>query len=521
MNLDNEVKLPVYLDYVKNPNDYVYRINGISKKSLKHIFSLDKHKFLLNHDVEHECDKYSVLYSSMFNTESEINHFRDPREGEPFYYPINMSWFVEQNIDMIMEHLIIPEYVLQQLIINRSKILIYSSWECPTRDTFMYFIKSIIKKYPNIQKNNFVVLTNNLEPLYDDIIQTVNNNFHNFKNTKTVDGVLFVCHNFFMTVGYKSWQSVNYDSEEFVGKLNKSISRIRKRVSRPYKFICLNRRPRSNRWFTALFLYPDQKQGLLSFTLDLDTNFIPSKYKQFNPSMIIKYRKQIQQMIMSSKSNEIKAGMEQFDNWSQRYLSTIFPKNDIRRSELDNIFEDVYNRFYNSNFIKDMPLLINDFVDPRSNPVTDMSFDKYFGSYLHIVSETAVDSGFEINRSNYRYWFTEKVFKPIWFMQPFVLVCWPGALAYLKNLGFKTFDKYIDESYDLEPNAHRRIVLALHSAKKFYDRPHEQILADYNDMLDILQHNRNLLLKRASRLNNDIKNDLMNGLSDCIWNFKN
>jgi hypothetical protein len=226
-------------------------------------------------------------------------------------------------------------------------------------------------------------------------------------------------------------------------------------------------------------------------------------------------------MIQSSNSNDVKDSMDQFEIWSQKYLSTVSPKNDIRRSELDNIFEDVYNRFYNSNFIKDMPLLINDLVDPRSNPVSDMSFDKYFDSYLHIVSETEVDSGFEKNRSKCKYWLTEKIFKPIWFMQPFVLICWPGALAYLKHLGFKTFNKYIDESYDLELDHHRRIVLALHSAKKFYDRPHEQILADYNDMLDILNYNRNLLLKLANQLNNDIKTDLMNALSDCIWNFNN
>lgn len=516
MNFDN-TKLPVYLDYDHEPNKFVYRINGITKKSIEYFYSLDKFKNLLTENTTEE-NKYSILNNSMFNTEIETSHFRDPIKGEPFYYPINMTWFVEQNINLIIEHLIISKYIIQQISLNRCKIIIYSSWESPTRNDFLYFIESIIKKYPTIQKKNFVVLTNNLEVLYDNDDKMLSSNFQNIKR---VNDITFICHSFFMTVGYKSWQRITYDSEEFTNRLNKSIKKIKNKIPRPYKFICLHRRPRSVRWFAALYLYPDRKQGLLSFTLDLDINPIHGNYQNFNASIIQDYRRQVHKMITSIESNEVNESMDQFEIWSQKYLSTVFPKNDIRRSKLDNIFEDVSDRFYNSNFIKDIPLFINDSVDPRSNPVSDMAFDKYFDSYLHIVSETEVDFGFEENRFKRKYWLTEKIFKPIWCMQPFVLICWPGALAHLKNLGFKTFDKYIDESYDLEPNAHRRIVMALHSAKQFYNRPHEQILADYNDMLDILQHNRNLLLKKASRLNNDIKNDLMHALSDCVWNFNN
>jgi len=45
---------------------------------------------------------------------------------------------------------------------------------------------------------------------------------------------------------------------------------------------------------------------------------------------------------------------------------------------------------------------------------------------------------------------TEKTYKPIAFMQPFVLLGAPGSLQHVKDMGFKTFGEFWDESYDLE-----------------------------------------------------------------------
>ena len=56
---------------------------------------------------------------------------------------------------------------------------------------------------------------------------------------------------------------------------------------------------------------------------------------------------------------------------------------------------------------------------------------------------------------------TEKTFKPISFCQPFILLSTPGSLAYLRDLGFKTFDGFWDESYDTidDPNERMKAVL--------------------------------------------------------------
>ena len=45
---------------------------------------------------------------------------------------------------------------------------------------------------------------------------------------------------------------------------------------------------------------------------------------------------------------------------------------------------------------------------------------------------------------------TEKTYKPIAFMQPFILLGAAGSLQHVKDMGFKTFSEFWDETYDLE-----------------------------------------------------------------------
>jgi len=53
-------------------------------------------------------------------------------------------------------------------------------------------------------------------------------------------------------------------------------------------------------------------------------------------------------------------------------------------------------------------------------------------------------------------WWTEKTAKCLVAGKPFILLGTLGQLTELKKLGFKTFDPWINESYDSEPNADKR-----------------------------------------------------------------
>ncbi len=80
---------------------------------------------------------------------------------------------------------------------------------------------------------------------------------------------------------------------------------------------------------------------------------------------------------------------------------------------------------------------------------TDIMQKYYEDSLVNIVTETNFYD--DIISA------TEKSFKAIRYMQPFVMVAAPGSLKNLNNLGFKTFSDFWDESYDQEKNPAQRL----------------------------------------------------------------
>jgi hypothetical protein len=69
-------------------------------------------------------------------------------------------------------------------------------------------------------------------------------------------------------------------------------------------------------------------------------------------------------------------------------------------------------------------------------------------SSIHLVAETLFDKN--------KIHLTEKIFKPIVMMQPFIVFAGMGALEYLRKYGFQTFGDIWDESYDLISNHEQR-----------------------------------------------------------------
>jgi len=65
----------------------------------------------------------------------------------------------------------------------------------------------------------------------------------------------------------------------------------------------------------------------------------------------------------------------------------------------------------------------------------------YDNSLIHVITETHCYGDFVH--------VTEKTWKVINFLQPFIVLATRGHLAYLQSLGFKTFHDFWDESYDL------------------------------------------------------------------------
>jgi len=133
--------------------------------------------------------------------------------------------------------------------------------------------------------------------------------------------------------------------------------------------------------------------------------------------------------------------------------------------------------------------------------------NSYLSSYLYIATETYMDLS---NKS-----LTEKVFKPIAHFMPFVFASWPGSLKLLRELGFKTFSPFIDESYDNESNNSIRLQKIYQEIKRLCDMPIQELHNWYWSMEDILMHNQNHLVNFYK--NNPYSKNLTNILRDKLY----
>lgn len=125
-----------------------------------------------------------------------------------------------------------------------------------------------------------------------------------------------------------------------------------------------------------------------------------------------------------------------------------------------------------------------DYDFPRSG---EFYFSK---SIIHLVVETH----FYQKDSRGKLVITEKTFRAINSCQPFILFSNHGLLSKLKELGFKTFDKWWDESYDLEQNDDIRMEMLYNLIEKLNKKTITELTDIYNEMIPILKHNFNLSL---------------------------
>jgi hypothetical protein len=85
---------------------------------------------------------------------------------------------------------------------------------------------------------------------------------------------------------------------------------------------------------------------------------------------------------------------------------------------------------------------------------------------------------------------SEKIFKPISNLVPFIIVSNPFFLDKLKEIGFKTFSPWIDESYDEETNNDKRFFMILDEVKRLCNMTKKEIHKWYYEMEDILIYNQ-------------------------------
>jgi hypothetical protein len=156
---------------------------------------------------------------------------------------------------------------------------------------------------------------------------------------------------------------------------------------------------------------------------------------------------------------------------------------------------EIYNLLLkNKNFIIGTPDLILDTENKNSTYYNNYFFpsvSKYFeNSFMSVVTETY----FYGTKTKF---LSEKTFKPIAFLQPFILVSVPYSLEVLRDLGYKTFHPYINESYDIEENDAIRMKMIVDEIQRLSKLSDIELKVLSRNLRDICIHNQKILLSKS------------------------
>jgi len=145
--------------------------------------------------------------------------------------------------------------------------------------------------------------------------------------------------------------------------------------------------------------------------------------------------------------------------------------------------------------IRNLPPLYldtNDLVTNRA-VLEDISDYLYADSYFSVVTETNFFTlpGLENSR-----FLSEKTFKPVAMMHPFILVSVPNMLEKFKWLGYKSFSPYIDETYDTIQNDSHRLLAIIKEINRLCKLNETELSFWLKGIKEICEYNREVLLSK-------------------------
>ena len=225
--------------------------------------------------------------------------------------------------------------------------------------------------------------------------------------------------------------------------------------SRSKKFTCLNRmdKPFRRLYAACLWHYGIVNEGYFSYNMQ--------KYDLFAPD-------------------------DQFDPNSNYWAPYVWDKH---FEQPDVLMEQ---------FLLNCPFRADSLEDHDHNNHTIIFNEHYKEAYWNFVVETHYEQD--------TVFLTEKTFKPILNLQPFLIVGSQGSLELLSDLGYKTFHGYIDETYDEIKNDEKRMWLLLTESYKLASSTHEELTSQMHKIRTILEFNqRHFLSSKKQRLESVIE----------------
>ena len=202
---------------------------------------------------------------------------------------------------------------------------------------------------------------------------------------------------------------------------------------------------------------------------------------------------------------------------------------DLSLSHTDDIGFDLANglTYDDEPYIKDSKLkseIINGFFKLKKIKKKTVDYDNvagvwgfgfehkepYLKTYFSVITETIF--------YEHGHYISEKTFKGIQHLHPFVIVGKPGILKYLQSKGFKTFGEFWDESYDTIQDNSDRMIIVYELIKSLILKSDEEWIELNKKLFPILKHNRKHLLSFNEEL---VNNTYINNLNNLIQHEPN
>ncbi len=176
------------------------------------------------------------------------------------------------------------------------------------------------------------------------------------------------------------------------------------------------------------------------------------------------------------------------------YKEEVYPKLPlVIDMEKDTTFGKTVVDYYKNNRDGENLENIDKFTEEVSSYVTtSYVHEMYTNSYFNILTETSYNWKRKVIVNN-SVFLTEKTLKPIFGMQPFIVVTNSRYLEFLRKLGFETFPEFFDESYDEIEHPLERMNAIVKEVTKICSLPKKELHNKYYSIFDKLEHNRNRL----------------------------
>ncbi len=220
---------------------------------------------------------------------------------------------------------------------------------------------------------------------------------------------------------------------------SKNVLTLQKKQKYERAYLNLNRRWRSHR--------------TLMFTLLKDRNLLDRGYVSFAPS-------------------------DDGWNWNAAYnrLMDLYRDHDRIKPILER----------NKDVVHTPPLYLDteDLVTNRAEHETSIN-DYYARTYFSVINETTYHEEVPF--------FSEKIFKAIGIGHPFVIATAPNSLKYLRELGYKTFHPFINESYDTIDDHGDRMISIVNEIERLCKMDKNEFKSWRSNIEPIVKHNKMIL----------------------------